>query len=261
MNKILIIGKKSFLGSNLYIHLSKKFDVDIYPFEKIMLKKLCFFNKYSHVINTSIHPKYIFEKYDKKFDLDLKFILKFKLVSFFYFFLNSRKIYLPKNMITEKSKLKPNSNYAKNKIITEKTLKKKIKKKLISLRISNVLGNRLFKNSRINHKIFFDNFHILKKEKFLVVNNDYKDFITIDQFCKIVAKLIEKNLHGIFNVSLGKKVFVSEIIKWLDKKFYSRIKFKQSQKDSFTLSNKKLIKKIQISITKKQVETFCKKLL
>ena len=261
MNKILIIGKKSFLGSNLKIHLSKNFNVDIYSFEQTILKKISFFDKYTHVINASIHPKYINKRYEKKFDLDAKFILKFKQINFFYIFLNSRKIYLQKDKITERSKLKPNSIYAKNKIITEKYLQKIIKKKLISLRISNVLGNRLFKNGRINHKIFFDNFLSLKKKSFLVVNNDFKDFITIDQFCEMVNKIIEKNLHGIFNVSLGKKVLISELVKWIDKKFYEKIKFINIQNDSFTLSNKKLLKKIRIRITKKQVEIFCKKLI
>jgi dTDP-4-dehydrorhamnose reductase len=261
MNKILIIGKKSFLGSNLKIQLSKKFDTDIFSFEKIISKDLSFFNKYTHIINTSIHPNYINKKYNKKFDLDHRLIKRFKKIDFFYIFLNSRKIYLPKDKITEKSELKPKKNYEKNKIITETYLQRNIKNKLISLRISNVLGNRLFKSTRHNHRIFFDNFLILKKRKSLTVNNDFKDFITIDQFCKIIGKIVEKNIHGIFNVSLGKKIFISEIVNWIDKTFYKRIKFIKKQNDSFTLSNKKLLTKIQITITKNQVKTFCKKLM
>ena len=55
MNKILIIGKKSFLGSNLNRYLSKKFDVDIFSFEKVILKQLSFFDKYTHIINQAIY--------------------------------------------------------------------------------------------------------------------------------------------------------------------------------------------------------------
>ena len=42
MNKILIIGKKSFLGSYLKKYLSKKFLVDNFSFE-ILKKKTLFF--------------------------------------------------------------------------------------------------------------------------------------------------------------------------------------------------------------------------
>ena len=263
MDKILIIGKKSFLGSNLKLYLSKKnFDVDIVSYENIILKKMSFFKDYTHIINTSIHPKYINEKYNKKFDLDLNLIRKFKKINFFYIFLNSRKIYLQNDSLTEQSKLKPINNYAKNKTITEKKLHKIVKKQFISLRISNVLGNRIFKNGRHNHKIFLDNFlNYRKKKNYLVVNDDYKDFITINQFCTIVRKIIEKNIYGIYNVSLGKKIFISELISWLDKNFFKRIKFIKKKEDSFTLSNKKLLDKIQIQITKNQVKIFCKKLI
>ena len=38
--------------------------------------KPIFFDKYSHVINTSIHKLYIKKKYEEKYDLDIKFIKK-----------------------------------------------------------------------------------------------------------------------------------------------------------------------------------------
>ena len=43
MNKILIIGKKSFLGSNLKKHLSKNFEVDNFSFEILKKKNPDFF--------------------------------------------------------------------------------------------------------------------------------------------------------------------------------------------------------------------------
>ena len=76
-----------------------------------------------------------------------------------------------------------------------------------------------------------------------------------------MEKIIKKKIHGIFNVSLGKKIFISEIVNWIDIEFYKRIKFIKKQNDSFTLSNKKLLNKIKITITKNQVKAFCKKLI
>ena len=262
MNKILIIGKKSFLGSNLKKFLSKKFIVDNFSFEIINKKKPIFFNKYSHVINTSIHQLYIKKKYKQKYDLDVKFIKKFKKINFYYIFFNTRKIYFLKNNITEKSKISPSDNYAMNKFKTETFLKKQIKNKLISLRISNILGKRIYKNKRNHHKLFFDNFlKYRKKNEIIIVNNDYKDFLSIDKFCLIIFKIITHKIHGIYNVSISKKIYISELISWIDKNFLKKVIFVNKQPDSFTLSNKKLVKKIKINLTKKQLINFCKKLI
>jgi hypothetical protein len=49
MIKVLIIGKKSFLGSNLKIFLSKIYDVDIYSFDELKKRNIIFFeNIHSH---------------------------------------------------------------------------------------------------------------------------------------------------------------------------------------------------------------------
>ncbi len=262
MKKILIIGKKSFLGSNLKIYLSKFYKVDSYSYEKIIGKSKSFFDDYSHIINTAIHKKYIKSSYNIKYDLDRNFLKKFIKFDFYYIYLNSRKIYRPNENIKENSIISPFENYAKNKSITEKYLIKKYKNKLISLRISNVIGKRVFKNSRNNHKLFFDNFLGYKKnKKKIIVNNDFKDFISINQFMKVVKQIIEHKIKGIYNVSIGEKVYISEIVEWLDKKFLKNIKFKDSQKDSFTLANKKLLKKIKINLSKNQLKLFCKKLI
>ncbi|MDC0974582.1 hypothetical protein OAR46_01430 [Candidatus Pelagibacter sp.] len=262
MNKILIIGKKSFLGSHLKQYLLKKFKVDSFSFNTLKKKKLIFFNQYSHVINTSIHPLYVRKKYDENYDLDIKFIKRFKKINFYYIFFNTRKIYLLKNNITEKSKIKPLDNYSKNKYKTEVFLKRKIKNKLISLRISNIIGKRIYKNNRNHHKLFFDNFlNYRKNKKIITANNDFKDFLSIDQFCLIILKIIKSKINGIYNVSISEKIYISELISWIDKKFLKKVNFINNQPDSFTLSNKKLIKKIKIELNKNQLMNFCKKLI
>ena len=104
-------------------------------------------------------------------------------------------------------------------------------------------------------------FEFRKNNKKIVVNNDFKDFISINQFCAIIRKIINLKIYGIFNLSISKKIYISEIVKWLDRDFQKKIKFQKSNKDSFTLSNTKLLKKIRIRITKKQLEKFCKKMV
>ena len=118
MKKILIIGKKSFLGSNLKNYLSKYMIVDVYSYEEIISRNLKFFNKYTHIINSAINRNYIKKKYNKNNDLDLSLANKLKNINIFYIFFNTRKIYLPKQNITENSKIKPIDIYAKNKFRT-----------------------------------------------------------------------------------------------------------------------------------------------
>ena len=262
--KILIIGKKSFIGSNLYRNLlKKKFLVECQSFEKIFKKNEKTFKKFSYIINTTIHPKYIYKKYDKKFDLDRKILSKLVEGKFIYIFFNTRKIYQPKYNISEKSLIKPQDQYAKNKAITEKFLMQNYSKNFLSLRISNIIGKRIYPKNRNNHKLFFDNFlklRDLKKKKFIIKNN-YKDFISIEQFSEVIAKICQKKLIGIFNVSISKKIYVSEIIQWLDKDFFDKIQFIKTKSHSFTLSNKKLLRQIPVKLSKKDLKFFCVNLL
>lgn len=260
MFKILIIGKRSFIGSNLKKYLSRYYTVDILDFDYVNKKQIYFFSNYTHIINTSIHNHYINKKYIKNYDLDRKFISKFNKINFKYIFLNTRKIYLLKENISENSILKPIEPYSKNKLKTEKYLKSKIRKNLISLRISNVIGKRIFHNYRKTHNLFFDNFLTFRKRKKMKVENTFKDFLSIDQFCKILYLIIKFNITGTYNLSLSKRVFLSELIFWIDKNFYKKIEFIPSTKGSFTLSNKKLLKKIKFIPTKKQLRLFCEKL-
>ena len=68
-------------------------------------------------------------------------------------------------------------------------------------------------------------------------------------------------MYGIFNVSLSEKIYISEIISWIDKNFLTNVRLIKSNKDSFTLSNKKLLKKIKLKISKNQLKKFCQRLI
>ena len=96
MYKLLIIGKNSFIGSSLKNYLLKRNNFEILSFEEIINKKSSFFLQFTHVINTAIHKNYVKKKYNKIYDLDRKFIYKFKKINFIYIYLNSRKIYFQK---------------------------------------------------------------------------------------------------------------------------------------------------------------------
>ena len=260
MKKVLIVGKKSFVGSHLYNYLKDFFYVKIFSFKDLAYKNLDYFD---YIINCSIHPNYTRLKYNKKFDIDLKIVSMLKKNYSKYIFLNTRKIYKQKFNIKENFYYNPIDNYSKNKLRTEKHLIKIMKSRLVSLRISNILGRRNFLKNRRAHNLFLDNFiKYIKHEKTIKFNDCFKDFITVDYFNKVIFKIIEKNITGIYNLSLGKKIYLSEIVRWLDPHFSKKIQFNYKNRDkySFTLNNDKLIKKIKIKISKKHVRNFCRKI-
>ena len=112
------------------------------------------------------------------------------------------------------------------------------------------------------HKTFIDYFfENLRKEKFVFNFSDYKDFLSVDQFCLILFKICQKrNILGIFNVSMGKKIYLIDLINSLIKyhpKKISLINNKKIKSDNFVLNNKKLLRKIRISVNKNKLFNFC----
>lgn len=261
-NKLLIIGKNSFLGKNLYKSIKNKIDARLLSYEeflKLNKKKIKSFN---YLCNCSLNTEYNKSKYKEKNDIDLKIVKKIKNYKINFIFLSSRKVYLNKKNIKEDDKLAPKCNYSKNKVITEKKIFKLLPNKLIILRISNVLGLKNY-SLRRTHNSFIDNYiKYISSNKKTYYENDYKDFITIEQFIKIFYNIIKNNLRGIYNVSLGKKIYIDEILKWLNYKNLNKnkllIKKNTYNYDSFTLNNKKLMNSIKIKINKSEIKKFCR---
>ena len=248
MKKILIIGKRGFIGKNLNKFLKTEYNVKLISFKNAL--NFNQFTKYNFVINTSISKSYITKKYNKNFDNDAKIADRINNKKTVYVFLSSRKVYKAKPNISEDSKLSPKSNYSKNKLRTEKILHKKFKNNLIVLRISNIIGNKL-KFSKNLHKTFVDIFYDKAKKGIIYDNKkNYKDFLSIQKFCEIVKMIIRKNLRGTFNVSIGKKVYLNDLIRWLNHfntRKFKTINFNKITNGNFYLNNKKLMSKIKIN--------------
>lgn len=260
-NKLLIIGKNSFLGKNLYRGIKNKIDTKLLSYEQFLKLSNKIIKNYNYLCNCSLNAEYNKYNYKEKNDIDLKIVKRIKNFKTNFIFFSSRKVYSNKNNISENDKLLPRCNYSKNKLITEKKISKLISDKLLILRISNVLGLKS-PSLRRTHTSFIDNYikFISSNEKIYYIN-DYKDFITIRQFIRIFYNIIKKNLTGTYNVSSGKKIYVNQILKWLNYKKTIKNKFfikKTQHGDSFTLNNKKLFKLIKIKIKRLEIKKFCK---
>jgi len=249
--KILIIGQKGLIGSNLFKYFkTKKIKVYSLSFESFLKNQNKNINKYDIIINCTSNQKFIENQYQIRNDNDLIIANKIIYSKTKLVMLSTRKIYKAKFNIKELDKKKPNCNYSKNKLISEISVEKILANRVLILRISNIISPPN-KNKRKLHKTFSDTFFEMAKRGFIYKNKKtYKDFISIKKFNQIVFILIKKNSFGTFNVSLGKKIYINQLIAWLN--FYNSKKIniinpKNSfNNDNFTLNNKKLMNKIKI---------------
>ena len=262
--KILLIGSKSFIALNLESILKKKFTN-----KKIYYKKFNKFDKdklssIDYIINCSIHKKYFKKKYFIKNDLDLKIANKIKDYDTRFIFLSTRKVYNLGDNIKESFKKNPQCNYSKNKLISEKKLLKLLDDKLLILRISNIIGYYQRKNNRRIHNTFVNQFFKNVKKGIVYDNKKlYRDFISIIQFSEIIKEFIKKKSHGIYNISMGKKVYLKRIIEWLN--FYNKKKIvlknlpiNINKSQNFYLNNTKLIKETKLKLSLTKLEKDCK---
>ena len=262
--KIIIIGKNGFIGFNLIKLLKKNFDIKSYGYRNFLNVNRKFLLDVNYVINCTSNKQYVNKKYSKKNDFDFQISKKIKDLNCKMIFLTSRKIYKLGDNLNESSKLKPNCNYSKNKLHTEKILLKNLKNRILILRISNLIGiNKFRNNNKKIHKTFIDSF-FLNVQRGIIFNNEknYKDFLSINKFGEIIEKLINKKVVGIYNVSLGQKVYLTKLVNWLNlfnKNKYKSIDIPKGYKtECFYLNNDKLMKKINIKNKLIDLEKDCK---
>jgi nucleoside-diphosphate-sugar epimerase len=265
MKKVLLVGERSFIAHNIKIFLKKKkIDADKISFAKFLKINLSKINGYQYIINCSTNLYYINNKYNSKFDNDFLIASMIAKLKNRLILISTRKVYRNSSNISENSKIAPTCNYSKNKKISEIKSDKILKKRLIIIRTSNIIGIK--NKSQHLHNTFIDNFlDFIKKGKIQYGEKDYKDFVTINQFCEIIYRiLINKNhLYGVFNLSINKKIYIRDIVSWLLKYCSKDIKIiekKKSMFESFTLNNKKLSKKLNYHIKKKELMEYCWKI-
>ena len=248
--KILIIGQNGLIGKNLFNYFkSRKINIYRISFESFLKKN--FLNSFDIIINCTSNQKFVKNKYANKNDND--FIIAKKIINLKtkLIMLSTRKIFKPKFNIKELDKKEPNCNYSINKVISEASVNKILGARVLILRICNIISMPN-KNKRKLHNTFSDIFFEMAKKGYIYNNNKkiYKDFISISKFNQIVYELIKKDSFGIFNISLGKKIYINQLIAWLNFHNTKKIKvinIKNSfNNDSFTLNNDKLMKQIKI---------------
>ena len=166
--KILIIGLKGLIGSNLFNYFKiKKLNVYQLSFENFIKNKNIHVDKFDVIINCTSNQKFIKNQYQDKNDNDLRIARKILHSKTKLVMLSTRKVYKAKFNIDELDKEKPNCNYSKNKIKSEINIKKILTNRVLILRISNIISYPNI-NKRKLHKTFSDIFfEMAKKASFI----------------------------------------------------------------------------------------------
>ena len=296
---ILITGSTGYIGSHISEYFEKNkinyigIDNLSYSYKNNISKpqKHFFFDisdkkKVSKLISkykpkTVIHcaaSSYVLEgeKHKKKYILNneirtKKFIDICKLQKIQNFiFMSSSNVYSENSKNSsffESNKTNPKNLYGKNKIIIENYLKQKSFKKLIILRLFNIIGilneNFIpFKFKGINYqRLIFKILQNFKTNKITKINKKTKnnknifparDFIDIEDLLNILNKLlykisISKVLKKTFNVGSGHKITIDKVINLININLNNRLKLKLTD-----LNNKEL------SVTKSSISKISK---
>ena len=283
--KIIIIGGSSLLSLSLVFFLKKKYNLYLacntkkpkipkvksffVNFIKKDLKKI--FEKIDPdivIICSAITNIEVCEK-DKKKAKEVNFYLPklitdiCKIYKFNLIFISTDQVYKdnPKSS-DEKSKILGVNYYSKTKILAEKYINKNVKNSLI-------LRTNFFGYGPTYRKSFSDSIiysALQKKKQEYFVDNMFSS-IYIPYFAKLLIKLIEQNIFGIYNLSstnfISKYKFAIKIFekfslnkKYLIKGFLKKRKDLVNRPFNMNINNLKLMQKLNMKIPtiEKQIE-------
>jgi dTDP-4-dehydrorhamnose reductase len=253
MKKVLIIGKKSLLSSNIEKYLKREHFVKRISFFKISKNKR-FLLDFDFVINCSFDIK--IKDYRKTSDYILASLLNNKKIIFVM--ISTCKVYASnkKKKFSEKMKCKPYTSYGKLKFLIEKKVKKILKNRVLILRVSNIIQFDLRKKTILRTFINTMLSDLKNNQKiFIPIKNFKKDFIPIKFFNDALNQLLKMNTTGTYNIGTGIGLKLEEFAKLLIKGFgYGKIYKVNDCTDNIILNINKLKRKIIYHVSKKKIE-------
>lgn len=262
-NKILIIGKNSFVASH-FIKFCEKNKVDHYTCSHYNIPLS--FDKYDCVVNFTINPKFFTHEYTLTIDQDAliaKKVSDYKNLR--YVMVSSRLVYGFKDSlinISEDHKLniKNNSLYGVNKVLSEEYCRSILKpNNLLIARGSNLFGYEINRRSFLGIALK----RLLEKSEILldISKKTIRDFIPVNDFANFLAVLITKNCSGIFNVSSGIGIKLEDLCNTIIRGYGEGIlvtTLNAPIKDQFILNNSKLVNVTKREIKKLEIMNYAK---
>ena len=157
--KILITGKNGLISSHVFDHLNKKKNLIV---KRISFGKLNQSNfklrDIDYIVSCASNKNFVNKSYKVSADFDYLIAHKIKKFHTRLIIVSTRKVYKPGKNLKENSKKLLDSNYSKNKFLSETKIQKILKKKYLILRLPNLLCLRKKKCIRKLHKTYLDLF-------------------------------------------------------------------------------------------------------
>jgi len=213
-NKILIIGKNSFLANefikkqepNTYLAISHKEALTRITFDGV-----------DCIINFAYNPKLNRVSYEESLDVDYLVRKKIIGMNVHYVMISTRKVYGKNRKWNSKEldELMPEDYYGLNKKETEYRLLKIGENNLTILRVGNVMGEE-FEAERIRMGSYM--IKSLKTSGDIEISYSLKtrkDVISSDYFVKVLGWVVSNKPDGIYNIGSGCSQEVGEIGGWL----------------------------------------------
>lgn len=214
MQKVVIVGRNSYLATGLQSHLENCV-VSWLEFND-WRDNISLLAEADWIINFAMSPVCYQKDMSEDELLDIQIARCIKDFNAKYIFISSRKVYgqFPQCFChKETDPLLGQDWYARNKIKTEQNLKEILPGRLTILRISNVLGEPVL---RTGYKTFIgwicESF--LQSGKLIVTQNmsSVKDFVTKVFIHENLAEIIKLKILGTFNLSSGIGIQVREVL-------------------------------------------------
>ena len=258
VSKIGLTGSTGVIGSVLTNRLKKKYK--IYKFKKDIRNRREVFewikkNKFGFLIHLAAKVDIKNVDQNKSLAFQVNFLgiknivdgLKRYNDKCMIFFASSSHVYnFSKKKLNENDFKKPISYYGKLKLKSENYLiNNYAKSKLCIGRIFSFTHHKQNTNffvpsifNKIKKNIFYDLANI---------ENQYRDFVSVDDICRVIEFFIEKKIFGIFNICNGKKIHLINIVDFFCLNL-NKVKIKKNYKciksKKFLVGSNQKIKKL-----------------
>lgn len=211
-NHILIVGQNSFLGKELFEHLSRgHHSVMIIPHTELSQLAVSWSDI---IVNFAINPLLYYVKYAKELDFDLALANLAARFDKKYVMISSRKVY-PAYIGTpfvETLDLIPVTEYGRNKAITEAFISRLLGENALILRLTNIIGLEVIEGRKTTMGFLFNS--MLQRET-LWINTSHstiKDYLPIQNFCEIMSLFLNNWRSGVFNIGSGVNFTIGNLV-------------------------------------------------
>lgn len=231
--KILVTGSNGFIGKNLALYLMNQgHDVEGWEYIPNALPDP---EGYDWVVHLGAISSTTFTDVDKIMDQNFEFSMRLlqlcdtRGVHFQY--ASSASVYGPTTHFTEDGPLQPQSPYAWSKYLFDRFVK--LNAEFFDIRVQgfryfNVYGQ--FEDHKSDQASPYTKFIKQAKEsgviKLFEGSEKYKrDFVCVEDVCKVHEKMFDSDQSGIFNVGSGHAVSFSEVADTIAQKYDARIEY------------------------------------